>query len=145
MHSSATANQISLFYVKKWIQGQIFKLSNIFWNHSCMKLQMFSDFAIIGKKNKHEHLKDIGLWMRDYSYQHKTKTLSWCHVQICSLGTVFKSWLIIDVLMYQSSKRNKLSVCTFCPLIHLWNMLNADTVLGLDLSILCIYEHWSNF
>lgn len=41
-----------------------------------MKLQMFSDFAVIRDKDKHEHLKDTGLRMRDYNSQHKTKTLS---------------------------------------------------------------------
>ena len=30
-------------------------------DNSCIKLQMFSNFTIIGEKNKHEHLKDTGL------------------------------------------------------------------------------------
>lgn len=69
------AYQISLFYIKKCFQSQsFFTFSDI---KDCdMKFQMFSDFAIIGKKSKHKHLKDTGLWMRSYDYKHKTRTLS---------------------------------------------------------------------
>lgn len=45
-------------------------------DHGCVKFQMFSEFAIIRKKSKHEHLKDTGLWMRGCDSQPQTRTLS---------------------------------------------------------------------
>lgn len=74
---SNSAYKISLFYFRKWFQSQGFWLTfSEITDHGCRKFQMFSGFVIIGKKNKQEHLKDTGLWMRSYDCLHKTRTLS---------------------------------------------------------------------
>lgn len=74
---SNSAYQISLSYFGKRFQSQSFWLTfSEIIDRCSMKFQMFSDFAIIGKKSKKEHLKDTGLRMRACDCQHKTGTLS---------------------------------------------------------------------
>lgn len=74
---SNNAYQISLFYFRKWFQSQSFWLTfSEIIDRCSMKFQMFSDFAVIGKKSNKEHLKDTGLRMRTYDCQHETRTLS---------------------------------------------------------------------
>lgn len=84
---------------------------------------MFSDFAMIGKKSKHEHLRDIRLYMRDYNYLHKKWNFTLLLVLICFLDIKFLSRFIVDVLRHKCSKRKKLFVCILCSFIHLANIV----------------------